>query len=205
MSLLAIEMVADRLTIVPNPSLLNTHWYDPVKPRLPSTELIYSDPFGNWTLQREPVNPLGHHPQSTSPKSTHLNVSPTMPISCPSGPLHRIFGICMSWLISSSLLACLLNMVPSHGNNTELPSGATTSCGSTWNLSAANNPINILVSIPQHTTRTQSIIETTFRHLPWLHRIAANNNTNTAPMDGLAFVCLAIISLVSRLLRQNHH
>lgn len=126
-------MLADRLTIVPIPSLLNRHWYEPVKPRLSSIELMYNEPFGNCTLQKENSIIITVHRMLN--EYSHLNVSPTMPMSCPSGPRHRICGAVRN-CIPSLLLVFASVSVPSQGNNTELPSGTITSCGSTLNFSA---------------------------------------------------------------------
>lgn len=55
-----------------------------------------------------------------------------MPISCPSGPRHRMFGV----IFPSRILSVCA--IPAHGNKTEFPSGTTMSDGSMVNLMAAN-------------------------------------------------------------------
>lgn len=55
-----------------------------------------------------------------------------MPISWPSGPRHRMFGVIFASLKPS---VCA---IPAHGNKTEFPSGTTMSDGSILNLMAVN-------------------------------------------------------------------
>lgn len=81
--------------------------------------------------------------------ATHRNVSPTMPISCPSGPLHRMFGNKSSrflWFfrLIGALSAFTSTISPSHGNRTECPSATTKLLGSTVNRNAdkEKNKIN---------------------------------------------------------------
>lgn len=78
---------------------------------------------------------------SINENKPHRNVSPTMPMSWPSGPLHRIFGSKSKWFLLNlrlvnkwSTFVCVIS--PSHGSKTELPSDTTMLLGSTVNRKA---------------------------------------------------------------------